>query len=221
MSVLLLVEGIDDYHTIRNLVSARGLGTCDLANRNSGPDFAFEVIEGYPSSIEASLLTILRSSSTSRFGIIADADANPAISRWHSISGYLRNLEEKSTRLFEDLPQSPSESGLLLATNTGRIVGVWIWPDNVSPGDMETFATSLVPDGDANLKLAEEVLGTVHQPHYRDVHRSKALLHTWLAWQDPPGKPIGTAIQARILKHESPAAESFLAWLTKLKETNP
>ena len=221
MAVHLLVEGISDYHTIRSLLLAQGLGTCDLVGRNSSPDFAVEIIEGYPNTIQVALSTILRSNAANCFGILTDADAEPAISRWRSISRYLLELEEKSARLFAALPNSPDESGTILATNSGRTVGVWIWPDNVASGDMESFVTSLVPLNDSNLVLANEVLNSVQPPRFRDSHRSKALLHTWLAWQDPPGRQIGTAIQARILKHENPVAEAFLAWLTKLKETNP
>ena len=218
MSVLLLVEGIDDYHTIRSLLAASSLGSCALADRNENPDFAVLLLEGYPGKIENSLSTILRNSDATRFGVIADADDTPASSRWRSIAGYLQDLEERSTRLFDQLPEETDAAGLVLPTSTGRLVGVWIWPDNASRGDMELFVSRLVPADDPILAYARETLVAMPQPRFQSVHRNKALIHTWLAWQDPPGKPIGTAIQAKILKHESPAAQAFLAWLTKLKE---
>ena len=53
---------------------------------------------------------------------------------------------------------------------------------------------------------------------YTSVHRPKALIHTWLAWQETPGMPMGQAITARVLSHESPIAIAFVAWLQHLFE---
>ena len=48
------------------------------------------------------------------------------------------------------------------------------------------------------------------------VDRLKAILHTWLAWQQEPGRPYGTAVGARFFRHDSPAALAFLAWFKRL-----
>ncbi len=41
-------------------------------------------------------------------------------------------------------------------------------------------------------------------------------MHTWLAWQNKPGRPFGTAITARYLDADVPEATAFVAWLEKL-----
>ena len=40
----------------------------------------------------------------------------------------------------------------------------------------------------------------------------KAVLHTWLAWQQVPGLPYGTAMRARYFRDDSPAAQAFVSW---------
>jgi hypothetical protein len=46
--------------------------------------------------------------------------------------------------------------------------------------------------------------------------RRKAVLHAWLAWQPKPGLPYGTAITARYLGHDSPAALGFVEWFQRV-----
>ena len=52
--------------------------------------------------------------------------------------------------------------------------------------------------------------------HYGECHESKAVLHTYLAWQDEPGKPVGQSITAEVLKPHTETAAQFAKWLTNL-----
>lgn len=40
-------------------------------------------------------------------------------------------------------------------------------------------------------------------------------IHTWLAWQEEPGKPFGIALKAGYFDHQSPAADHFVDWFTQ------
>lgn len=42
---------------------------------------------------------------------------------------------------------------------------------------------------------------------------AKGALYTWLAWQAQPDRPFDTALTARVLRHDSPQAQRFVAWL--------
>jgi hypothetical protein len=44
----------------------------------------------------------------------------------------------------------------------------------------------------------------------------KANIHTWLAWQEEPGKPMGQAITKRYLDAAAPHAQQLMDWLCKL-----
>lgn len=51
---------------------------------------------------------------------------------------------------------------------------------------------------------------------YSDAHRDKAQIHSWLAWQDPPGRQLHQAVMERMLHGKSPALERFIAWFRRL-----
>jgi hypothetical protein len=50
----------------------------------------------------------------------------------------------------------------------------------------------------------------------KDAHLDKARIHTWLAWQDPPGRQLHQAIMERILAPESENAQPFIRWFKEL-----
>ncbi len=41
-------------------------------------------------------------------------------------------------------------------------------------------------------------------------------MRTWLAWQEEPGKPFGTAITARYLDADAPPAKALVDWMRRL-----
>ncbi|MFN7568160.1 MAG: DUF3226 domain-containing protein, partial [Microcystis sp.] len=45
-----------------------------------------------------------------------------------------------------------------------------------------------------------------------------ANIHTYLAWQDPPGKQLHDAVKQRILNRSHPQSANFLRWLQELYE---
>jgi hypothetical protein len=51
----------------------------------------------------------------------------------------------------------------------------------------------------------------------KEVHYSKALIHTYLAWQDEPGKTLGQSITSHVLQ-ETEIAQAFVKWLMLLFE---
>lgn len=46
----------------------------------------------------------------------------------------------------------------------------------------------------------------------------KAFIHTWLAWQESPGRPMGQAITAHCFEYNAPLANLFVEWLRNLFE---
>ena len=53
---------------------------------------------------------------------------------------------------------------------------------------------------------------------FSEPDKMKAILHAWLAWQEEPGCPYGTAIRAKYFGDDSPAATKFVAWFRRLFE---
>ena len=98
-------------------------------------------------------------------------------------------------------------------------VGVWLMPDNQRIGTLEDFLRTLVEDADSLLPHAQESTTQAKKTHgadFRDMDEQKAVLHAWLAWQEVPGLPYGTAIRARYFRQDSPVAERFVAWFRRL-----
>lgn len=92
-------------------------------------------------------------------------------------------------------------------------------PDNRSRGMLETFLALLVPTSTlldhARAAHGEAIrLGAPCRPPHAD----KALVHTWLAWQDPPGRQLHEAVRDRVLDTASPHADAFVAWFRDVFE---
>ncbi len=198
---VLWVEGKDDDAVVQS-----------LCKRHRVPEvFQVENKEGID-NIREGLSVEIRSRRLECFGVVVDANGGvPA--RWASIRDTLLNVG------YEDVPEHLAPGGLVLASPPDRPrFGAWLMPDNTSPGMLEDFAALLVPAGDFLWAHAAEVVDGIPDEHRRftDTHRSKALIHTWLAWQEKPGSPMGQAIGQGNLRADAPDALRLVAWLRRL-----
>lgn len=211
----LLVEGSDDQHVVWQLCAQHALPesfeivTPGKAEESGGID---KVLVDIPVRLQQEVILTL--------GIMVDADIEPS-ARWLSIRSRLPEPIQKTT------PISPIADGWVsepveLRGNPIR-VGIWLMPNDMTQGGaLEDFALQLIPASDQLLTKAQttldevESLADVEVQRYTSAHRSKALIHTWLAWQQTPGLPMGTAMRAGYLRHDAPLALAFVAWLQRL-----
>jgi hypothetical protein len=144
-------------------------------------------------------------------GIILDADDEPA-DRWQSMRNCLLDR-------YPDIPEELPATGLI---HPGEItVGVWMMPDNQQRGMLETFLEFLLPDNSEELwNLASQTCeqAAANGAAFKKAHTDKARIHTWLAWQNPPGRQLHNAITERILSPTSPQAAVFMQWFKDLFE---
>jgi hypothetical protein len=89
-------------------------------------------------------------------------------------------------------------------------------PDNVRDGIFEDLLMAALP------RNHETYIGSVVDrakvddiASFRDVERSKAIIKTHIAWQDPTKKNIGEAISAHF-DGLIPACDQLLTWLRRL-----
>lgn len=204
MSAQLLVEGNDDFHVI----SA-------LCQQHSVPEsFAIE-IPGRDGGVEELLKSIpvrLKISGLEALGIVVDADTDLQ-GRWTAVWSYLQRAG------YQNLPMQPETDGIIVASFDRPRVGVWLMPDNSLPGMLENFVAHLIPQGDPLASKASECLQDIEREglaRYSAAHRPKAFIHTWLAWQETPGRPMGQSITAHVLEHNRPLAARFVRWLNGL-----
>jgi hypothetical protein len=202
----LLVEGKNDRHVIQHLCQEHGLPTFSIRtpDEGGGEGGINELLEGIPLRLKDPALQTL--------GIVVDADSDLK-ARWQAV----RNRLVSSG--YHSIPALPVANGWISSEPDLPRVGVWLMPDNHLPGMLEDFVAMLIPHGDPLHSKAENVLAEIERAglhRYPDIHQPKALIHTWLAWQEIPGQPMGLAITARALRHDMPLALDFIAWLRRL-----
>ena len=96
--------------------------------------------------------------------------------------------------------------------------GIWIMPDNRAKGILEDFLRFLIPQCSKLYQHVEDSLEKIpkEERFFKPVSLPKAKIHTWLAWQEDPGKPLGTAITARFLDPNVPEVDTLVSWLKDL-----
>lgn len=195
----LLVEGNDDMHVIMAL--------CQKFSINEN----FEIIDCKGINKLFSQIPIrLKQSGFETLGIIIDADTEIR-KRWTA----LQDMFSKQQIILPD--EIPSD-GLILKTNNITI-GIWIMPNNNLNGMLEDFISFLIPKDDNLLLIANQTLEAIEKKElnkYISSHKSKALIHSWLSWQEAPGTPMGLAVTKKFLTTEDENCNKLITWLTKI-----
>jgi hypothetical protein len=200
---ILLVEGKDDQHVCWALFQKRELPQL----------FEVRAHDGYSSLLEA-VPVRLKESDTDALGIVVDADVDLR-ARWQAVRDRL------SSSGYSNLPLRPEAQGLVIAAPSGSLlprIGVWLMPNNQLPGILEDFVRFLVPPRDALFAYAQQCVDGITEKDrlFSIALRPKAIIHTWLAWQDEPGRPLGLSITTGVLKHSAPQADAFVGWIRRL-----
>jgi hypothetical protein len=200
---ILLVEGIDDEHVLKHLCGQRGVQKLDEIKPHGGVD---ELLQNFPVRLKASDIEAL--------GVVIDADTDLA-GRWDS-------LKQRLTAAgYPGVPSQPTQTGTILDPPKGSLlprVGVWIMPDNQTRGILEDFLHFLVPPGSQLFTHVQTSVAGIPaaDKRFSQLAEPKAIIHTWLAWQAEPGKPLGTAITAKFLDANVAQVDVLVAWLKKL-----
>jgi len=202
---ILLVEGREDREVVYQF--------CNYHSINNRVLFDVEPKGGYESLRDDLMVRPL--TGVQVIGAIVDADTDPH-GRWHSLRSGLRESG------YTDFPTAPSDGGTIVPGMPGLpSIGIWLMPNNRITGMLEDFLSSLIRQGDVLLERAVSCVDGIpsEQRRFRDTYRSKALIHTWLAWQEEPGTPLGLAVTKRYLDADHALARQFLQWLLRLFPT--
>ena len=212
----LLVEGHGDEVVVGTLCKSHGMWVKHAKyqdkTRPRATPFAFECKEkGSVSQLLDELSTELDESDLETMGIVVDADTDLP-GRWRSLSDRLQQYG------YNPLPVAPVAEGTIIRDEGLPIVGIWVMPDNQLRGMMEDFAALLIPNGDTLWPYAQQCVANIapEDRKFSSYHTTKAAIHTWLAWCEKPGTPVGTAINNRYLDADAPQAIAFITWIRRL-----
>jgi hypothetical protein len=193
----LLVEGNDDVHVL--------LALCNCFEIEAN----FEILDSKGiDSLFATIPVRLKEPNFRTIGIIIDADTDIG-ARWKQLK---KIFKEAGYTLPEDLPSE----GLIAEVTEKIRICVWIMPDNNLNGMLEDFIAFLIPTDDVILPIVLEHIENLEKKglqKFKPIHRSKAIIHAWLALQEDPGTPMGLSITKRYLTANQVTCGKFIAWL--------
>ncbi len=200
-SKVLLTEGINDCHVI--------LALCK--HFKTPETFGLYECGSDEKAIKRLAALLASEERKEAIGIVVDADNPSLLAKWTAIK-YRLNKESI------ELPESPQINGTIIPGNEIHPkIGIWLMPNNQDDGMLEHFCHQLAPE--ASIQYAAACVDNARSLGYASFienHRQKAIVHTFLAWQDEPGMPLGQAITARNLDPDSTLGKSFADWLTNL-----
>ena len=187
-SKILLVEGPTDEHVLKHICGNRGVPHLDEVRPHHNVE---RLLDSIPVQLRAS------NEEDDVVGVVIDADEDLP-DRWQSIRNMLVEAGYKS------VPNQPAPDGTILDPPPQGLLpraGIWIMPDNQMKGILETFLRSLIPKASPLFDYVKTSVAAIpdSERRFKPGKEPKAIIHTWLAWQEEPGMPPGLAITAHYL----------------------
>lgn len=196
---VLLVEGQDDKQVVKHLCTATESAAEFGSSDKGGVD-----------GLLAAITPEIKVAGRRTVGLVVDANDNPA-ARWQAISDRLRKEGIP-------LPERACSHGTVIAEDTDFAwprIGIWLMPDNETPGELEDFIASMIPPHDVVWPLSREYIRDIPEPRKFKGKTRRAEVHAWLATREKPRR-MGQAITARDLDVDSKLCQRFVAWLRRL-----
>lgn len=193
---VLLVEGQDDLHVVKHI---RKLNQPMPEFRILPKDGVKRLIKSIRQEIEVPERRVV--------GILVDADDKVA-SCWQKVTNQIR-------RAGISPPYHAQPTGTIIEDRVR--VGVWLMPDNVSPGELENFVADMIPQSDKVWPLSKDYIKSIPEADrpFSEGKLLRAKVHAWLATRSEPRK-MGSAIRTGDLDIHTGNATRFVEWLREL-----
>lgn len=197
---LLLVEGPSDKQVVRSLRKR-------FRGKHSIPEFEIREARGVDrllSVIEAEIDV------PGRIALGVLVDANDAVAdRWSAVTERIR-CARPDMRL-----ENPVTDGTIVRGSPD--VGIWLWPDNESQGELEDFVGRMIPNSDPVWPLSRKYIGDIPKEYRRfsEEKTMRAKVHAWLATRETPGL-MGSAVGEDVLEVDGALVTRFADWLRNL-----
>ena len=194
-----MVEGLSDYHFVRQF-----LDQLDM-------ELDFEVSDRAGSSgVLGSIYAEVAAPHRDVVGILVDAD-DDLEARWREVADRLLGAGVS-------VPSSPDVDGTIIDATADRPrVGIWIMPDNRSPGELEDFVIDMIPNSDLVWPRSVNYIDgiPISEREFSEGKTDRAKLYAWLATRRQPPH-IGAAIGAGDFELDTSRCRVFIDWLERL-----
>lgn len=165
-------------------------------------------------SLLPELLKQLEDGTTEKLAVVVDADSLVN-------GGGFQKACDRVGRIVQpagfDLAPGKSADGLVFENSDGLAdLGLWVMPNNADEGMLEDWIKQcLHPGEDALYQHAGTSIDAIPGgPKFKPLHRTKAEVATWLAWQEKPGHGLYNAAKPDLLNTSAPLFAGLHAWLT-------
>ncbi len=196
---LLLVEGTNDLHIISAFCGVQQIPKVFKIENCDSDSKVLKKLDAYINS----------SVPINKIAIVLDADEKGFEQRKQSVEAILNRNDIITENIYYT-------NGAIIHSDNCRI-GVWIMPNNQDYGRIEDFIIGLIDTKAIDYAKATSIEAKAKKlGDFKDVHISKAIVHSYLAWQDEPGCPIGQSITKQVLKPNTETAQIFKNWLLNM-----
>jgi hypothetical protein len=212
---LLLVEGRNDSNAVLQLVRLKF---------DADPAFGISECGGADGALKKFSGRLANPSPQPRIlGLILDTDIEGSTAK-DAVERRWTQIKSKIGASY-NLPKDFPEEGLITDPLPGRKakealprIGVWLMPDNKAFGMLEDLLMEALGDREKDYTLTVvKQAKTDKVASYHDSHLSKAIIRTYIAWQEPPDvQYIGLAIKEGHFQNIEAACAQFLDWLGRL-----
>lgn len=197
----ILAEGGDDAHFLKHFIELKCGATVNVNEQIVNCKDVGRLLEQIKARLGESIPAI---------AVVCDADEDPH-RRWQELREHAPGLQ---------IPEEPSADGTIVEFGEGRRLGIWMMPDNTSPGQMEDFLRKIRSEAPPQPTLWQKALTAVSgleesERLFKIEDQIKAEVRTWLAWQEEPGASPGLAVTMDCFDIKHPLAERLAAWLSK------
>ena len=201
----LYVEGAPDFFFVEELRSKYGIAS----------SWQTKAKNGFPSVMRVARDAVVRRG-TSAVGILVDTDSCLS-ARWDEIDVHFKRPEIIDKRAIS-LPDRPCSNGTIIEQDDGfPRIGIWLMPNNASPGELENFVVDMVPRDNPIWPRAENYIDGIQKDLdlFEPDKTDRAKLYAWLATCKKPPY-IGSAISNGELEWQVDNCQTFVDWLERL-----
>jgi hypothetical protein len=150
-----------------------------------------------------------------KLAIIVDADSLPNSNYQKTIERISIIIEPFGYKLIAD-----KSNGIFYKNSDGLSdIGLWVMPNNENEGMLEDWIKECIhPDEHSIFTHAKSVIDSLASPKFKPIHKSKAEVATWLAWQEKPGHGLYWAAHSNnnLLDSSSHLYQKLVNWLKRV-----